>query len=126
MKSLAITVSLLAAVVLASGGLTAQYNPTKGALMKAKAGYAHKLLDAVVQDDFEAIQDQAFRLKAVTESAEWNASKSPEYVRESDAFIHATEKLYDASKAEDGDATMLAFVDLTLRCVRCHRGLKER
>ena len=124
-KRLVTTLAVLAAIAGASAVLTSQDNPTKDELMKAKAGYAHKLLDAVVLGNFEAVQDQAFRLKAVSETAEWSATKSPWYVRESDGFIRATEQLYEAAKQKDADATSLAFVDLTLRCVKCHQGLRS-
>lgn len=117
--------SLLAALAAATAVLTSQSDPTTRTLMKAKASYAHNLLDAVVQEDFETIRDQAFRLKAVTETADWNATEAPWYVHESDAFIRATDQLYEAAKAEDGNAATLAFMDLTMRCVQCHRGMRS-
>lgn len=117
------TLVAFAALATASVVLTSQ--PDKRALMKAKAGYAHRLLDAVVQQDFDVIEDQAFRLKAITETSDWNATKTPWFVRESDAFIRATDQLYEAGKSKDGHAAALAFVDLTLRCVHCHQELKS-
>lgn len=99
---------------------TAQQSPVE-MLMKAKAGYAHRLLDAVVLGDVEAAREQAFRLKAVAETADWNVMSTPEYVRESDAFLHATEALHQAAAAGNRDAVALAYVEVTLSCVRCHR-----
>jgi cytochrome c556 len=126
MRKPVLTTLAIAAVLAASAAaLLSQPDSTKRTLMKAKAGYAHRLFDAVVQEEFEVIQDQAFRLKAVTETADWNATKTPWFVRESDAFIRATDQLYAAAKAKDGDAAALAFVDLTLRCVHCHQGLRS-
>jgi len=62
--------------------------------MKAKAGYAHRLLDAVVLGELETARDQAFRLKAVAETADWNVMDTPEYVRESEAFILTRERRF--------------------------------
>ncbi len=124
-KRLVTALAVLAALATGAALLTSQDDPTKRTLMKAKAGYAHNLFDAVVQEDFEVIQEQAFRLKAVTETADWNTIKTPWYARESDAFIRATDELYAAAKDKDGEAVSLAFVDLTLRCIRCHRGLRS-
>lgn len=105
--------------------LTPQDDTTKRTLMRAKAGYAHRLLDAVVQENFEVMEDQAFRLKAVTETADWDAMEAPRFVRESDAFIRATDQLFRAARDKNGNAAALAYVDLTLRCVKCHRLLRE-
>lgn len=99
---------------------TAKQGPVE-ALMKAKAGYAHRLLDAVVLGDVETVREQAFRLKAVAETADWNVMSTPEYVRESDAFLRGTEALLQAAAADNRDAVALAYVEVTLSCVRCHR-----
>jgi len=116
---------IASALAASAAVLMSQPDSATRTLMKAKAGYAHRLLDAVVQEEFDVIQDQAFRLKAVTETADWSATQTPWFVRESDGFIRATDQLYAAAKAKDGDAAALAFVDLTLRCVHCHRALRD-
>ena len=103
--------------------VSAQEDPVK-TLMRAKAGYAHRLLDAVVQEDFDTMEEQAFRLKAVAGTADWNVIETPEYAKESDSFVRATEKLEAAARERNGDAAALAYMDVTLKCVHCHRYLK--
>jgi hypothetical protein len=90
------------------------------ALMKAKAGYAHRLLDAVVLGDLETVRDQAFRLKAVAETADWNVMDTPEYVRETESFLDAVNRLHTAA-GEGVESAALAYVQVTLSCVHCHR-----
>jgi hypothetical protein len=90
-------------------------------LMKAKAGYAHRLLDAVVLGELETVRDQAFRLKAVAETADWNVMDTPEYIRESEAFLRATDRLLQAAGSKNHEAVALAYVEITLSCVHCHR-----
>ena len=119
---------LLAVLFVASGAsvlVRSQTHPTTQTLMKAKTGYAHRLLDAVVLEEFEVMKDQAFRLKAVAETADWNVATSPAFVRESEAFIRASDRLLEAAREEDGDAAALAYVDVTLSCVHCHRLIRE-
>jgi hypothetical protein len=94
-------------------------------LMRAKAGYAHRLLDAIVMEDYDAAREQAFRLKAVAETGDWKVLDTPEYVEESEAFIRATERLVEAAANRNGDGAALAYMDVTLRCVHCHRYLRE-
>ncbi len=89
--------------------------------MKAKAGYAHRLLDAVVLGEIETVREQAFRLRAVAETADWNVMKTEEYVRESEAFIRATDRLLETAAGRNPEAAALAYVEVTLSCVRCHQ-----
>lgn len=98
---------------------TTTQNPVES-LMKAKVGYAHRLLDAVVLGDLESTRDQAFRLRAVAETADWNVMKTEEYVRESEAFIRATDMLLQSAASKNREAVALAYVEVTLTCVRCH------
>jgi hypothetical protein len=116
MNSPAFAFSLL---VLA-GVQTAQQSPVE-ALMKAKAGYAHRLLDAVVLGDLDTVRDQAFRLKAVAGTADWNVMNTQEYVRETEAFILAADRLLQSAASKNTEAAALAYVEVTLSCVRCHR-----
>jgi hypothetical protein len=108
----------LSALVL-SGLQTGREDPVK-ALMKAKAGYAHRLLDAVVLGELEVVRDQAFRLKVVAETSDWKVLDTPEYVRESEAFIRATERLLESAAGGKRESVALAYVDVTLSCVHCH------
>lgn len=94
-------------------------------LMKAKTGYAHRLLDAVVMEDFDAMREQAFRLKAVAETSDWNVIRTPEYAKESEAFVRSTDRLLEAARERDGDGAALAYMDVTLQCVHCHRYVRE-
>jgi len=122
-----VSILLIGVVLAATAALvTSQPDSVTDTLMKAKSGYAHRLLDAVVQEDFDVIQDQAFRLKAVAETAQWRASEVPAFVREADSFIRATDRLYQAAKEENGDAAALAYMDVTLTCIHCHRHLRTQ
>jgi cytochrome c556 len=94
-------------------------------LMKAKAGYAHRLLDAVVKGDLDTARGQAFRLKAVAETADWNVMSTPDYARETEEFVRATDRLLRAAETRNLDAVALAYVQVTLSCVRCHRYVRS-
>ena len=111
----ALALSLLVLSAIQSG----TQNPVES-LMKAKAGYAHRLLDAVVLGELETVREQAFRLRAVAETADWNVMKTEEYARESEAFIRATDMLLQSVASKNREAVVLAYVEVTLSCVRCH------
>jgi len=123
-KNTIVVATAAIAIVAIAALLTSQDNPTEQ-LMRVKRDYAHRLLDAVVQEDFAAVREQAFRLKTIAETSDWKAIDSPEYVRRSDAFLAATVRLVEAARERQGDAVALAYMDLTLKCVQCHRYLKN-
>lgn len=116
--AIAIALGLVASSLAAIQG--AKDDPVKK-LMKAKTGYAHRLLDAVVAQDFDTVREEAFRLRAVAQTADWNVLDTAAYARESEGFVHATERLQATAKERNGDAVALAYVDVTLSCIHCHR-----
>ena len=124
-KHVSISLAVMIAMATTAALVTSQTDATTKTLMKAKTAYAHRLLDAVVQEDFDVIRDQAFRMKAVAETADWNTAESPQFVRETESFIRATDRLFQAAKQNNGDAAALAYMEVTLSCVHCHRYLKS-
>jgi len=124
-KHVSISLAVVIALATTAALVTSQTDATTKTLMKAKTGYAHRLLDAVVLEDFDVIQDQAFRLKAIAETADWHTAESPQFARETQSFIRAADRLFQAAKENNGDAAALAYMNVTLSCVHCHRYLKS-
>jgi cytochrome c556 len=79
----------------------------------------------VVKGDLETARGQAFRLKAVAETADWNVMSTPDYARETEEFVRATDRLLRAAETRNLDAVALAYVQVTLSCVRCHRYVRS-
>lgn len=113
------------AVVLAGSRFPAsqeerQLTPTQE-IMWRKLDLSHETLDALALDDFEAIEAYAEDLEAMSRVEGWAISDSEAYLSESAQFRRVTRELGAAAKARDSEAAALAYVDLTLRCVGCHR-----
>jgi hypothetical protein len=47
--------------------------------------------------------------------------QSPEYTKQSQAFVFAVNDLVDVAARRDAEAAPLAYAALTMRCVQCHR-----
>jgi hypothetical protein len=45
--------------------------------------------------------------------------------KQSQAFVRAAEDLVEAARRKDGDAAPLAYVSMTLTCMRCHLRLSQ-
>jgi hypothetical protein len=94
-------------------------------IMWRKLDLSHETLDALALDDFEAIVAYSDDLEAMSRAEAWTTlsslSDSQPYLSESAQFRRAARELGDAARAKDSERAALAYVDLTLRCVRCHR-----
>jgi hypothetical protein len=90
-------------------------------IMWRKLDLAHDALDALALDDFEALEAYAVDLAALSESGEWLETSDDQYRKESALFRKSARELGEAARARDTNAAALAYVDLTLRCIRCHR-----
>jgi hypothetical protein len=94
--------------------------------MWKKLDLSHGALDAIALDDFEALEAYASDLVALSVAGELNIGDTETYRQESRGFREAAQALGRAARDRDSEAAALAYVDLTLRCLSCHRELGER
>ena len=90
-------------------------------LMQQKLEHSQSILAAVTTSNWGEMQRQSEALIQVTKDPAWMVMNTPEYARQSQAFIRAAEDLLDAARRRDLDAAPLAYVSMTLSCVQCHR-----
>jgi len=90
-------------------------------VMREKLVRAERLLGDVVTSDWTALDRDVMALEELTKDPAWSVLLLPEYARGSDAFLRALQDLKDAAARRDPEATPLAYVSLTLSCVRCHQ-----
>lgn len=97
--------------------------------MMTKLTLSQEVLRALVQNDFQLIEESARRMNVLTLAEEWGFSDSPEYTRMSEELRRISRQLTRAGKDKNIDAATLAYHRLTLNCVECHqairRGFKE-
>lgn len=123
MKRTIIVALVIAAVLAVWGSLKAADSRTKAA-MRLKLEYAQKVLEGIALEDFELIAFNAEKLKAISQSAEWQHRKSAEYQRHTGDFTRQAEALVKAAERKNVDAATVAYFQLTVSCVGCHRHLR--
>ncbi len=94
-------------------------------LMQRKLKFSQTILEGVAVNDFAKITDGARELIEVSKAAEWRAIKTPRYELHTNEFRRNAETLIQAAKDKNIDAAALAYVDLTLTCVKCHKYTRE-
>jgi hypothetical protein len=90
-------------------------------LMRQKLEQSEKLLEAVVTSNWEELVRRSRTLEELTNDPAWLVLKTPEYGRQSSAFVQAARDLVEAAERRDQQAAPLAYLTLTLSCVKCHQ-----
>lgn len=99
--------------------------PKKKTVMERKLEHAQKLLAALAKEDFKQIETAADELKLCAGEASWQVVKSAKYERYSNDFIRDLSDLQAAAKAKNTDKSALAYVSMTLTCVKCHQFVRD-
>ena len=100
--------------------------PPKGnKLMLEKLKFAQSLLEGLATNNFDKIKDSAQELIRISKEAEWSAHKTPMYEVHTNNFRRAAETIIQKAKDKNLDGATLAYVDMTVTCVRCHQHCRE-
>jgi cytochrome c556 len=94
-------------------------------LMAEKLKNSQKLLEGLALNDFDKIQQSAEELMRISKAAEWGAIKTPMYEVHTNNFRRAAEQIIKKAKDKNIDGATLAYLDMTLTCVRCHQHTRE-
>lgn len=97
----------------------------KATVMQRKLGHAQKLLEALALNEYEKIATNAEELQQCAKEASWQVVKTAKYDLYSNDFIRNLDGLQKAAKKKNTDAAALAYVEMTLTCVKCHQYVRE-
>ena len=123
--------AVAAAAVLLVGLGTAQEKPKaadppkKPTVMQRKLTHSQKILEGLALEDFDKIRKSSDSLIECIKDASWRINDTDKYVLFSNDFLRRVENLQKAAKDKKIDAAALAYVDMTLTCVKCHQYLRD-
>jgi hypothetical protein len=89
--------------------------------MRAKLEHAEKLLEGLTTEDYDLLVKESQALVLLSEAAEWQVLETSDYAEQSAEFRRAADGLKKAGRDKNLDAAALRFVDVTLKCVHCHK-----
>jgi len=98
---------------------------TMRGLMERKLEQSQKVLKGIALGDFDMIGKNAEELIQASKDAEWKALKTPRYAIYSNDFRQAAEALAEKAQAKNLDGATLAYMEMTMTCVKCHKHLRE-
>lgn len=94
-------------------------------LMDEKLGFSQQLLEAIIFEDFDAVEGISDELHLLSELSSWDVIRSPEYTRRSLEFQRVATRLANVAADKNLDGLALGYVELTLQCFQCHRYMRE-
>jgi cytochrome c556 len=98
---------------------------SRAELMKQKLQASEKILEGLALEDYDVILQQAQRVSLLTLEESWNVLQTVDYRRESEEFRRAVDAVSAAAKQKNLDGAALAYMQMTLNCVRCHKYLRS-
>ena len=112
----------LAALSSSSGAAAAQ---DVSAFMRLKLGHAEKTLEGLAKEDFDLIITHSQAISLLCEDQMWMVLQTPEYRERSNDFRRSVNAITDAARKKNLEAATLAYVDSTLKCVSCHKYVRQ-
>ena len=93
--------------------------------MRLKLGHSQAVLEGLATEDFRMIEKAAQAMSAQSMEESWQVFETPEYLQHSSEFRRAADTLSAAARDKNLDGSALAFVGLTLKCVQCHKYVRD-
>ena len=122
MRMRTVALLLLTGIVAAwSGSGDAQVKDEIRAFMRKKLEHSQKLLEAVAIEDFDVMSRESQKLSLLSQEASWKVLQTEDYVQHSKEFRRTADAVTEAARKKNLDGAALAYVDLTMKCVNCHK-----
>lgn len=96
------------------------------AFMRAKLTHSQQILDGLTTENYDKIAKSAQALSLLSNESTWNVFQTEEYIRMSREFRESTMRLRDAAHDKNLDGATLAYFEVTLSCVRCHKYTRDQ
>ena len=104
---------------------TSESQPDHGRFMRAKLEHAQKVLEGLTTNDMDLVAEHAEQMSDLSEQAPWQVIKTEKYFQHSLEFRRAADALAEAGDENNIDAASLAYVDVTLKCISCHKYVRD-
>jgi hypothetical protein len=124
-RTLLITVTALAGVsVLGLRGYGEQPNKVS-TFMKAKLTHSKSVLEGLTTEDYKLVAKNAQDLALLSQAATWKVLQTEDYLKHSNEFRRSADELKKAADEKNLDGATLAYVQMTMNCVKCHKYVRK-
>lgn len=96
-----------------------------GPFMRMKLAHSGEVLEGLALEDFGKIAQGANALALASQASSWQVLQTEDYARYSAEFRRSCESLRSAARAENLDGAALAWMEVTMKCIQCHRYVRS-
>jgi hypothetical protein len=93
--------------------------------MRKKLESSQSVLEGLALEDFDLIAKGAKDLKTTSAAAEFMVIKDPIYAEHAEDFRRVIDKMSKAAREKRIDGATLAYMDMTMTCVECHKYVRN-
>ncbi len=93
--------------------------------MKQKLAASQNILAGLTKGDFDAIEKNAQSMLVVEYLEKWVRAETPRYRKLTKDFEYANKALALAAREKNLDGATVAYVELTLSCIHCHKIVRD-
>jgi chemotaxis response regulator CheB len=93
--------------------------------MRTKLIHSQKVLEGLTTENFDLIAKESQKISLLTLAEQWQVLHTQEYEQHSREFRRTADALTAAAQKKNIDGAALAYVELTMKCVNCHKYLKQ-
>jgi hypothetical protein len=102
-----------------------QPSPEASLFMRQKLQASQAVLAGLASGDYEAIGRNAQAINVVEQLEKWLRANTPGYRTQLRLFEFADRELIRAAREKNIDAATLAYNQLTISCVNCHKIIRD-
>lgn len=126
MKRIIVASAIVIAVLAFAVPRGESQQPNKvGEFMRVKLRHSQKVLEGLATEDFTMIAKNAQEISLLSHAEAWNVFQTEEYAKQSDEFRRTADALTKAAKDKNLDEATLKYVDLTMKCINCHKYMRK-
>jgi hypothetical protein len=93
--------------------------------MRSKLTNSQSVVEGLATENWDTIQSAGARMLVMSKAAEWSVGNTgPQYTQDTTEFINACKQLITQSKAKNLEGATLAYLQLTMNCVECHKHVR--
>ena len=100
-------------------------DPVLKKFMRQKLHASNQILEGLCTEDLEMVSDGSDTLMKMSGEEKWRVSNDIMYRRYSTEFMHAVEELQKEAKDNDMNGTSMAWVNVTMKCLKCHEWVRN-
>jgi hypothetical protein len=93
--------------------------------MRVKLRHSQDVVEGLVMADFAEIEKNAQNMSLLSLAETWQVLQTPQYIEYSKKFRAAADALAEAARKKNLDKATEAYNVVTLRCVECHKYVRD-